>query len=60
MPKQSQRTWYPARVAQASIPSNHTETSAGRCCICGTAWPCAIWVEDREKWEAEQTWEDEA
>lgn len=31
----------------------HVETYEGACVICGTRWPCAVWVDDREAYDAE-------
>ena len=34
--------------------TDHIETPDGYCRICGSAWPCAVWVDEREAWERER------
>jgi len=39
-------------LAQACrVPANHVDAE-GVCPICRTTWPCAVWVEDREQYDA--------
>jgi hypothetical protein len=29
----------------------HSEDDSARCVLCGTIWPCMVWVAAREEWD---------
>lgn len=37
--------------ARLAAPDRHREQANGLCSVCGSAWPCAIWVDDREAFD---------